>query len=269
MPMNKPLAFAVELSENSKTGPVSATYSAQSSCPSCCPLLDGQGCYAETGMVGIYSARLNKNAGGRTARIDPRKIAREEARAIDGLTGERPLRLHVVGDARTNGAAKILARAAGDYIRRGWRSLLLSKRMEGRPKPLDSHWTRVWTYTHAWRTVSRKSWLGPWGNNVVSVLASCETINQTRKAMELGYAAALVVDSHPVDGKAWSAPGGKVTVIPCPAQTKPGEVTCVSCRLCWKDDWLRETRRVIAFEAHGSGKNKVRERLVQLGNKTN
>ena len=56
--MLKKLAIAVELSKNSKTGPVAASYAGQQSCPASCPL-KGKGCYAEKGRIGIHTRRLN------------------------------------------------------------------------------------------------------------------------------------------------------------------------------------------------------------------
>jgi hypothetical protein len=88
-------------------------------------------------------------------------VARAEAAAIDGLTGDRLLRLHVVGDARTNAAARVLPEAARRYALRG------DSPRRGR---------KVWTYTNAWRTVGRESW-----GDAVSVLASVETPEKPRK----------------------------------------------------------------------------------------
>jgi hypothetical protein len=78
------------------------------------------------------------------------------------------MRLHTVGDCRTDEAAKIVAAAAERYMDAG-----------GGP---------VWTYTHAWRLVDRASW------GRVSVLASCETPEQVELARARGYATAIVVD---------------------------------------------------------------------------
>src|SRR5262249_44299407 len=143
-----PAAIAVETSDNDKLGGCSATYAAQHSCPLGCPLL-GAGGYAEHGPIHFITRRLNK-----ARALGPAALARREAEAIAALTGDRPLRLHVVGDARTPLAARILAEAAEEYRKRG-----------GRP---------AWTYTHAWRAVPRECW------GDVSVLASCETTEQVR-----------------------------------------------------------------------------------------
>lgn len=227
-----PAAIAVETSENAKLGPVSATYVGQQSCPDSCPLLN-RGCYAETGPVGIIARRLSKGRRGSLA------LAREEARAIAGLTGDRLLRLHVVGDTATNPGAVVLGKAAESYGRRGMRPLFGKK---------------VWTYTHAWKMVRRESW-----GQAVSVLASCEDPKDVAWADAAGYAAALVVPSfeRPV---AYTL--GGLTVLPCPNQTTG--VTCHDCGLCRNDERLREAGLVIGFAAHGARANTVRRHLEEF-----
>ena len=226
-------AVAVETSVNAKLGLVSATYASQSSCPRSCRWF-GAGCYAETGHVGQTTRRLN----GSPVR-GPLGVARVEARAMDGLSGDRLLRLHVVGDARTNAAARILGEACRRYARRG----MLPRRGK-----------KVWTYTHAWQTVARSSW-GP----AVSVLASVETVRDARAAMAAGYAAAVVVTDFERDG---AYPIDGTTVLPCPEQTRG--ITCRECGLCRDDERLRAARLVIAFRAHGSRRGKVQRRLMEL-----
>ena len=229
----EPAAIAVETSTNAKLGPVSATYASQASCPLSCPWL-GNGCYAERGPVGFQTRRLNRSAVRSALRI-----AEAEARAIDALTGDRLLRLHVVGDARTDAAARVLAAAARRYSSRG------NVPRRGR---------KVWGYTHAWRTVSRKSW-----GECISILASVETVRDAWHAMAQGYAAAIVVSTferetaYPIDG---------TTVVPCPNQTR--EVTCWECGLCRDDKRLRAAGLVIAFEAHGTGGPAIRKTLMSL-----
>jgi hypothetical protein len=226
-------AVAIETSDNRKLGPVSATYSSQESCPGSCPWF-GKGCYAEHGPISFTTRRLN-----RSAVRDAVRIAEAEARAIDGLTGDRLLRLHIVGDARTDAAARVLGKAAARYRARGNAPRIGKK---------------VWGYTHAWRTVARESW-----GDAVSILASVETVRDARKAMELGYAAAVVVanfereNAYPIDG---------VTVVPCPEQTRG--VTCRDCGLCRDDERLRAAGLVIAFEAHGTGAGNMRKTLRSL-----
>jgi hypothetical protein len=206
---------------NRKTGPVNVTHASQASCPKDCPFY-GQGCYAEEGVQAFVTRRLNRAPERRAERI-----ARREARAIGALKDPtKPLRLHIVGDARTDRAARILATAARQYS------------------------GPVWSYTHAWRRVARSSW------GSVSVLASCETVSDVLEARTRGYAAALVVDRMP---ERTEALGSELAGIPCPAQTR--DLQCIDCRLCFRDQALLAGGRVILFEAHGSGARKVRAAL--------
>lgn len=223
------ICAAVEVSDNNKIGKVSATWVAQNSCPSSCPHM-GAGCYAETGMAGFTTARLNRAAGDHPE-LTPAEIAQIEAAGIDTLTGKRDLRLHVVGDARTDKAAQILAAAADRYIARG--------AAKGKN-------VRVWTYTHA-RDTKRTSW------GRISVLRSCETLQHVKAAHNAGFAAAIVIPEH-VNDRAY--PMGEFTAIPCPEQTGRA-ANCQSCGLCMRDQMLHANKRVIVFAAHGQGKRKM------------
>lgn len=218
-------ALAVEKTGNHKVGDCSVTMAAQCTCPPSCPFLN-HGCYAEYGRQGIHTKRQNAKA------ISARSEAAQEANGINALSGKRPLRLHVVGDCSTNDAAQTVSQAAEAYTAK-----------HGKP---------VWTYTHAWRDVDRRSWRN------VNVLASCESTQHAHEALERGYAASMTVASHPADGRAFTDDG--LLIIPCPAQTR--NRTCETCRLCWDAGALRERQAVIAFSAHGSGATKVRNRLA-------
>jgi hypothetical protein len=239
------LAIAKPSTGNSKLGEAAATYAAQQSCPSGCVFIDGGGCYAETGRLGKFvTSPLNAAARG----AGPVEVARAEAEAIDSLAVPvgRPLRLHVVGDCPDDECANIVARAAERYVERG-----------GGP---------VWTYTHAWREVDRKSW------GKVSVLASCETPMDVWLAAQRGYATALVVEEFPTHRRhARLMPGQqltefatgddvKVDVLPCPSQTK--DRSCTDCRLCLDDTKLRQRGYSIGFALHGIPVAKQRARLA-------
>lgn len=201
---------------------MSATYVSQQSCPRSCPFLNN-GCYAEQGMTGIHTKRLNKG------KASPLALAKEEHCQILGLAGDKPLRLHVVGDCKTTAAARWVSMAAEVYQSR--------------------HEMPVWTYTHAWRDVPREAW------GEVSVLASCETEEQAEQAMQAGYAACITLPALPTRGRAWKTWRGH-TIIPCPEQTRRSD-SCTTCRLCWDDKALRDRRAVIGFGAHGSGRKRV------------
>jgi hypothetical protein len=209
--------IGVELSHTTKIGPASATYASQASCPDDCPLRKN-GCYGESGRVGIHTAKLNKSDD------EPIEIAYAEAAAIDKLSGLLDLRVHVVGGCQTDVEAKIVGGAAGRFMTRR--------------RPTDA-----WTYAHAWKTIKRASW------GIMSVLASCHTVTEAKQAMSRGYAAALTVAKMPL--KAYKEDG--ITFVPCPEQAKDN-ITCVECRLCFDDSKLLEKKIVILFELHTGAK---------------
>lgn len=214
----------VRVSENDKTGKIACTYVGQRSCPHRCPL-KGEGCYAESGYVGFITCKLNKSVDG------PVRIAQREAKGIRGLLGDRPLRLHVVGDCATSETARIVSSAAEEYMLK--------------------HNQPVWTYTHG--RIPREAW------GKVSVLRSCHSLRQAEVAFAAGFAAAIVVKKFK-SNKAYYI-GRGMTGIPCPAQTKDN-VTCDSCRLCAQDKYLIDKKMVILLEVHGVAKKKATEHAM-------
>ncbi len=214
--------YAVESTANPKLGAVSATYVAQQSCPDSCAFLDS-GCFAQNGFLGGNIVKpLNRGVATTMTRIE---IAQQEAEMIDSLTGERDLRLHVVGDSATVEGTRLLAAAARRYSSR--------------------HAKATWSYTHAWSCLPRRVW------GSISVLASCENAGDVADARHRGYATALVVPEHTTKRLHRI---GRQKILPCPAQTIG--TSCESCKLCMRDDYLREAGITIAFAAHGSAGSK-------------
>ena len=219
-------------SENKKTGRIAVTYAPiAQSCPVHCFHRKERTCYALQGKVGIHARRLEKGSTGLT----PIQIARQESKAIraafkGGLVPKIPLRLHVSGDCRTIGSAKVVSAACRNWTKRGGDA--------------------PYTYTHAWETVPRSAWDG------VSVLASVETPEQAKKALSMGYAPAITIPEHASHKKTTI---GGVTFIPCPEQTKG--IPCVKCRLCFNADRLARKKLGIAFAIHGVRKNHGKRKL--------
>lgn len=213
---------------------VDATYvSIKASCPKSCPLM-GEGCYAQLGPVGIHTARLDIEAEGFTAL----QAARAEASAIDGaynggaVPAGRDMRLHVAGDSRTIAGTRLINNAIGRWKKRGGGD--------------------CWSYTHAWKNVSRDEW------NNVSMLASVSNVTEAAEAREQGYAPSIVVPEHPSD-KAYTLGNSDTKWIPCPAQTRG--VGCSDCRLCFNADRLHKDNFGIAFAAHGVKTSALKKRL--------
>lgn len=212
--------FLVVNSANKKIGNIAATYlPIEKTCPKTCPLYQSKACYAMGGNVGLQVIRLEKLSKGQSAYDIVRKEAREIS-AFGPKANGKALRLHVSGDVRSPKAAYLLGVAA--------------KKWDG----------KVYSYTHSWRNIPRSVW-----GESISILASCESIEDAKQALERGYAPSIVVDTHKTD-KAYFQDG--IKVIPCPSQTR--DVTCEQCKLCMKDNVLKEQNAAIAFAVHGSRK---------------
>lgn len=214
-----------------------ATYvSIKSSCPNSCALKES-GCYAQLGNTGMQVKRLDDQAIGMSA-LD---LARAEAKAIDNsykggpVPAGRDMRLHVSGESRTVTGSRIINKAIGRWKQRGGGN--------------------CWSYTHAWKNVSREEWSN------VSMLASIDSIADVKAARKQGYAPAMVVSEFD-SPKTFKVNGCDTKWIPCPAQTK--EVGCTDCKLCFNANRLYEGNFGIAFAAHGIKKNTIKRRLEVL-----
>lgn len=267
---------------NQKTGPSSATNASQASCPNGmnnasgyrCPLL-GSGCYAEEGNQGSQTRNLNKASGFDNKRpsvpISPEEVAENEAIVIESayvtwklLRLNNGVRLHVVGDCVTPAAARTVNRAA---------EMLVESHLQGAGVRADRTTKNVWNYTHAWRDVPRSAW-----SPNISVLASCDRIEDLEEAHKRGYGCAVVVPTYLQEkisteteklvysGKAFTASNG-FKIIPCPhevqSMNEAGErAWCINCGLCMKDEWLHKNKAAIAFAAHTGGAKKVARQLI-------
>ena len=226
----------VNKSSNKKVGNIAVTYAPiNPTCPDTCELKNN-GCYAELSFVGMINKRLEKDVKNST----PTEIAKMEAELIDNsfkgstIPSRRPLRLHVSGDTKTRSGARYLSAAAKRWLSR-----------QGGP---------VFTYTHAWKVVPRKSWSN------VSILASVDSIKDANKAFKEGYAPAIVVTEFPKN-KAFQLKGSKIKFLPCPAQLKE-DINCEKCKLCMKADWLHENKMGIAFAIHSNRKEKMKLKIL-------
>ena len=225
--------MAIEWSGNRKLGKnrMNATYASLDSCIDNCPVKIV--CYTLTGRTAIHTRRLNKQS--EEQGLDALQLAKNEAEKIDQLVNAPlPLRLHVSGDTSTLEGTRLLAAASARY----------SKRHNGAP---------VFSYTHSHLVGIKRSEFGS-----IAIRASLENLDQLPAVRKLGYEkAAVIVDKHPADGRAWKH--GRETIIPCPNQTRSDSrgkpITCADCRLCWTTD------HTIAFALHGTNKGKIGDTL--------
>jgi hypothetical protein len=216
--------IVIEKSRNTKTGPISCTYAPDISCIDLCPVKEF--CYGNFGYCRMIKKRI-KDASG-----TPGEIAQEEASGINELSGKRPLRVHIVGDAKTAGAANILGDAMVKYS--------------------EEHEQSSWTYTHGWRYIHEDEWNG------ANVVASCETVEHIREARDQGYAGSIIVPEYR-DTKPFFFNGELIA--PCPAVLSEKETTCFDCLLCADTDYLKRSKMSVGFTPHGTRERKLREYL--------
>ena len=262
-------------SANAKVGHALASLAAQSSCPDGkntpyrCPLYNN-GCYAEDPQGGktIFTTKIlneaadlkSHNSTGSTA--SPEEVAEDEAEAIrlavplwKKLRVNNWFRLHVVGDAVTSKCASIISEAA---------DLCVASSPAGTKN--------IWNYTHAWRTVPRSSW-----SSNISVLASCDKIEDLPKAHSKGYACAIVMPKATMEemgkgqnkefGNWFMLPNG-FKAIPCPYEIgkivgSPGK-QCIDCKYCMREDSLYKNKGVIVFAAHTTKAEKAAKELIDI-----
>lgn len=220
---------------------VDSTYaSVKGTCPNTCPMKNNGECYAQLGPLGIHVLRLDKEVDG----LSILQIARSEAQAIDASykagpvpTG-RDMRIHISGDCRSIGGARLINNAVGRWKKRGGNA--------------------VWGYTHCWDHVIKDIWSN------VSMLASVDSTDEVQYARQNGYAPAIVVAEH-ISEKVYTLPGSDTKWIPCPAQsTKDHKVGCADCRICMNADKLYSDNYGVAFAAHGVKKNSIKRRLTVI-----
>jgi|GEM_PF-1789285 len=200
---------------------ISTSIPIKQTCPPSCPLRDN-GCYAHP----CNSKRLERIAKDGNWTADEiiaaeAKLAKEKFPDPQGLA----LCLHDGGgDVTTVGQAKMVAGLA-DW----W---------------LANRGTALWTYTHS------AAWIPRAAFRRASVLGSCDTVEDIKRVVSMGYAPAVIVPALSPDGQVFQVPGTGWSLAPCPAQTLSG-LTCSECRLCWADDKLRARNLGIAFRKHG------------------
>lgn len=209
---------------------VVATYvSITATCPTTCVFKD-RGCFAQSGYIKRFAGVLDEQA--KALELTGTQIAENEAAALrglfrgrsipqDGARGGRDLRLHVGGDTGGVEAAQILAEAAENWHQRGGGA--------------------VWTYTHRWREIP----IDAWGR--IAVWASTETFDDAVAARAAGYPVSMALPDTILKGAKRQELSG-VSLIPCPWESR--KVSCVRCRLCFKEATLPEGT-AIGFKIHG------------------
>lgn len=210
------------ISSNAKLGPIPASTSSRTTCPTTCPFYDS-GCYAKAGPQAIHWRKVTEGERGTDL---PGFLAKVRRIASGSLW-----RHNVSGD---------LLHTDGIIDREALRSLAAANR--GR---------RGFTYTHHQLIRDNLAAIQEANAAGFTVNASTESVEAADAVMsQHGIPAVAVVPSSEARRFFRTASGRQVIV--CPATIHDG-VTCSTCGICQQAD--REA--IVAFPAHGNAKRKV------------
>jgi hypothetical protein len=209
-------------SSNVKTGPIPVSSSPRATCAPSCPFLKN-GCYGESYPMKFHWDKVSDGTRGVSAP--------EFFRLIAALLPGTYWRHNQIGDLPAN---------LGRISRRFLRGLVAANKGK-----------RGYTYTHHNLSLGENlSLLRSANRQGFTVNISTETESAADSAIAAGLPAVLTVPSTE-QRKVWQTAAGN-RVVTCPAQ-RVEDLTCMACELCHK----RPSKLIIAFLAHGSGKNKV------------
>lgn len=218
----------VDVSSNTKTGPIPVSTTSADTCPPTCPFI-GKGCYAENGHLGMHWRAVTRGKRG--------QAWRDFLSRIRAMPNGQRWRHNQAGDLPGKGA------------RINRRQLLQLARAARHTAPF--------TYTHK-PVTGRSATARANRESVRQANAMGFTINLSANNAKHADALARlgigpVVTVLPEDAAPISfTPAGRRIVV-CPAQTRDN-VTCASCGLCARQD---RNNVIIGFLAHGSGKAKA------------
>ncbi|MFB2553924.1 DUF7227 family protein [Ensifer soli] len=235
--MNHSLTRITRITRNAKLGPMPASTSSRSTCPTSCPLRDGGGCYAELGPMSLFWGKVDRGEAGSDFDTFVKQVERLPRRQMwrYGQAGDLP------GD--------------GDDIDRD-QMLKLARANRGRPviaythKPmtpqnlgvLHEAVTLGFPVNLSANSVAHADALAVHGLNVVVIMPveyarrPSETISQYRQ--RIGD-----LPRHTPEGR-------RIAI--CPASYT--DTTCLDCGACAGTD-VRPA--IIGFPAHGTRKRMV------------
>jgi hypothetical protein len=232
------------VSQNSKTGNIAVTSTSSASCPSACPFIKTvisdavkkqlNGCYADYSYTGIQWRALDKHG------IDFAQLLS----SIRHLDKGAKLRLNVMGDLPHKDQTilvDLFNQLVDIIVKRQLNTILYSH-----------HDLSIESNLIAFQTAFDRG---------LHVNASCENIEQARSAIDNGINAVIVL---PVDSIQKTIKTGDVRIVRCPNEYND-RITCSNCMLCAKD--RTQNRVIIGFTAHGTGKTKVSNAVIEANRK--
>lgn len=215
----------VQISGNSKTGPIPVTMTARASCPDSCAL-KANGCYADSGMVRMHWQRLDNK--GITARQLTANIA--------SLPKGTLWRHNVAGDLTHNGR---------DIDRETLSAIIDANRGK-----------RGFTYTHAHDTETNREAIQQANAErfTINLSANSPEHADDLAALNIGPVVTLVDIDAPTHS---TTPAGR-PIVTCPA-TRSDTINCATCGLCQ----VSTRSAIVGFPVHGTSKKKA-ARVIML-----
>ncbi len=217
-------------SSNAKTGPIPVSTSSSDTCPTSCPLLANNSCYAKHGPLAIQWRRVD---------------AGEHAKAWGDFLAD----VHALPEGqlwRHNQAGDLPG--PGDEID----IIALCELVE------TQRGRRGFTYTHKPVTSdSLNAAIVGWANhNGFTINLSANSMADADRLAELDIGPVVtVLPSDAAKNETLETPAGR-TVVPCPA-TYQDDVSCSTCQLC-----QRQRAVIVGFPAHGSAKGRINAALA-------
>ena len=212
----------VEVSANSKTGPIPVAGSQSSTCPSACPFHHDNvgGCYARLGLLNIHWKKLDRGEG-----IGIIELAKK----IKNLPAGQLWRYADKGD---------LPGFDNDIDEKSLNKIVAANKGK-----------RGFTYSHKPPTKRNLAAIKKANKNGFTINLSANSLTQADQLVKTGLPVVTVL---PISQKTnVKTPNGH-TVVVCPA-TKGDRIQCANCGLCQ----MRDRKFIIGFPAHGVSKKKV------------
>ena len=214
-------------SVNIKTGDISQTYSEPKTCPKSCPF-KGHGCYGEN-----FTTRRHW--------VQSDCTSKTLANAMESKGHTKVIRHNVAGDMCKHGTDELDGELIRDLIK-AWKSAGVT----------------AYTYTHADKVPMNFIKVKHAIKQGFIISMSCETLEQVEACHENNIPSVLAVYEWMEKGKVTRRING-ITYRLCPA-CYDKNMTCRDCGKCWK----KNRKEVIVFPAHGKGKKKTRDFLMDL-----
>lgn len=218
-------------SSNAKTGPIPVSTSSSDTCPTSCPLLANNACYAKHGPLAWQWSKVDKG--------EHAKAWSDFLADVHALPAGQLWRHNQAGDLPGEGdeinGTMLMALVEANRGKRGF--TYTHKLVRGAPNALNYAWVY---YANI---------------NGFTINLSANSLAEADRLAELDIGPVVtLLPSDAAKNETLETPDGR-TVVPCPA-TYQDNVSCSTCQLC-----QRQRAVIVGFPAHGSAKGRINRTL--------